>query len=243
MSAAARRLGAQMHFRCTLGHPDPDVPGGNGGVNWAPMAYSPRTNYFYVTAADRPAARIAPGSGRVAPPAFGAKYAGTLTAVTPVPTRSHGKSACPIRSARAAARSPPSDVVFHGEPDGHVQAYDARNGELLWQWQTGAGADAPAITDEIDGVQYFTIAVGGLATQTASSNGDMVWASRCKATRSSRRPVRGSPTAADRSNLRVHRAAQGRNSGSEDECGADDRLQLHAAAHHGRGRQHGHLYQ
>ena len=69
-----------------------------------------------------------------------------------------------------------TDVVFHGEPDGHVQAYDARNGELLWQWQTGAGADAPAITYEIDGVQYLTIAVGGLATQTASTNGDMVWA-------------------------------------------------------------------
>ena len=69
-----------------------------------------------------------------------------------------------------------TDVVFHGEPDGHVQAYDARNGELLWQWQTGAGADAPAITYEIDGVQYLTIAVGALATQTASTNGDMVWA-------------------------------------------------------------------
>jgi hypothetical protein len=46
----------------------------------------------------------------------------------------------------------------------------------LWQWQTGAGADAPAITYEIDGVQYLAIAVGGLATQTASTNGDMVWA-------------------------------------------------------------------
>jgi hypothetical protein len=40
-------------------------------------------------------------------------------------------------------------VLFHGEPDGHFQAYDARNGELLWQWQPGAGA---------------------------SANGDMVWA-------------------------------------------------------------------
>ena len=34
----------------------------------------------------------------------------------------------------------------------------------------------PAITYEIDGVQYVAIAVGGLATQTASTNGDMVWA-------------------------------------------------------------------
>jgi len=68
-----------------------------------------------------------------------------------------------------------SDLLFHGEPDGHFQAYDARTGELLWQWQTGAGADAPAITYEIDGVQYVAIAVGGVATQTASTNSDMVW--------------------------------------------------------------------
>jgi len=40
----------------------------------------------------------------------------------------------------------------------------------------GGGADAPAVTYEIDGVQYVAIAVGGLATQTASTNSDMVWA-------------------------------------------------------------------
>jgi plastocyanin len=69
-----------------------------------------------------------------------------------------------------------TDVLFHGEPDGQFQAYNARTGELLWQWQTGAGADAPAITYQIDGVQYVAIAVGGVATQSASRNGDMVWA-------------------------------------------------------------------
>jgi hypothetical protein len=60
-----------------------------------------------------------------------------------------------------------SDVLFHGEPDGHSRP-TMRTGELLWRLQTGAGADAPAITYEIDGVQ--------LATQTASSNSEMVWA-------------------------------------------------------------------
>jgi len=65
--------------------------------------------------------------------------------------------------------------VFHGEPDGQFQAYDARNGELLWQWQTGAGADAPAITYEIDGTQYVAIAVGGVSIQTTSANSDMIW--------------------------------------------------------------------
>jgi quinohemoprotein ethanol dehydrogenase len=30
-------------------------------------------------------------------------------------------------------------IAFHGNSDGFFQAYDARNGNLLWQWQTGAG--------------------------------------------------------------------------------------------------------
>ena len=67
-------------------------------------------------------------------------------------------------------------LLFHGEPDGNFQAYDAKTGTRLWQWQTGAGADAPAVTYEIDGVQYVAIASGGVAIQTSSANGDMVWA-------------------------------------------------------------------
>jgi alcohol dehydrogenase (cytochrome c) len=68
-----------------------------------------------------------------------------------------------------------SDLLFHGEPDGNFQAYDARTGELLWQWQTGAGADAPAITYEIEGTQYVAIMAGGVSIQTTSANGDMLW--------------------------------------------------------------------
>jgi quinohemoprotein ethanol dehydrogenase len=151
-------------------------PGGNGGVNWAPMAYSPRTGYFYATAADRPASRIAPGSGKIAPPAIGAKYGGTLTAVDSRTNRIVWQKRMPFSIGQGSgALVTASDLLFHGEPDGHFQAYDARTGELLWQWQTGAGADAPAITYEIDGVQYVAIAVGGVATQTASTNGDMIW--------------------------------------------------------------------
>src|SRR4029077_10387059 len=152
-------------------------PGGNGGVNWSPMAYSPRTGYFYVTAADRPQSRILRGLGKTVGPPLGAKYGGTLTAVDSRTNKIAWQKRMPYSIGQGSgALTTAGDVLFHGEPDGHVQAYDARNDELLWQWQTGAGADAPAITYEIDGVQYLAIAVGGLATQTASTNGDMVWA-------------------------------------------------------------------
>jgi alcohol dehydrogenase (cytochrome c) len=152
------------------------VPGPNGGVNWAPMSYSPRTGHFYVTAAVRPTSWIAPGSGRVAPPAFGAKYSGTLTAIDSRTNKIVWQKQTPYSIGQGSGTlATASGLLFHGEPDGQFQALDAANGEVLWQWQTGAGADAPAITYEIDGQQYVAIAVGGLSTQTASSNGDMLW--------------------------------------------------------------------
>jgi quinohemoprotein ethanol dehydrogenase len=152
------------------------VPGPNGGVNWAPMSYSPQTGYLYVTAAVRPTSWIAPGSGKVAPPAFGAKYSGTLTAIDSRTNKIAWQKQTPYSIGQGSGTlATASGLLFHGEPDGHVQAYDAKTGELLWQWQTGAGADAPAITYEIDGQQYLAIAAGGLSTQTASANGDMLW--------------------------------------------------------------------
>ena len=158
-------------------------PGGNGGPNWAPMAYSPRTGYFYVTAADRPQSRILRGLGKTVGPPLGAKYGGTLTAVDARTNTIAWQKRTPYSIGQGSgALATASDLVFHGEPDGKFQAYDAKTGELLWQWQTGAGADAPAITYEIDGTQYVAIAVGGVSIQTTSANGDMIWVFSLKGT-------------------------------------------------------------
>jgi quinohemoprotein ethanol dehydrogenase len=152
-------------------------PGGNGGVNWAPMSYDPQNGYFYATAAIRPTSRIAQGSGKNAPPAIGAKYSGTLSAVDSRTNRIVWQKETPYSIGQGSgALTTAGGLLFHGEPSGLFQAYSANTGELLWQWQTGAGADAPAITYEIDGEQYVAIAAGGLSTQTASANGDMIWA-------------------------------------------------------------------
>lgn len=151
-------------------------PFGNGGVNWAPMSYSPQTGYFYVTAANRPTAWIAPGSGKVAPPALGAKFSGTLTAVDSRTNKIAWQKNTPYSIGQGSGTlATASGLLFHGEPSGLFQTYDAKSGELLWEFQTGAGADAPAVTYEIDGEQFVAIASGGVSTQTASSNGDMVW--------------------------------------------------------------------
>jgi alcohol dehydrogenase (cytochrome c) len=151
-------------------------PGGNGGVNWSPMAYSPRLGTFFATAADRPQSRIAQGTGKAVGPAIGARYGGTLSAVDSRTNRIVWQKRMPYSIGQGSGSLvTASDLLFHGEPDGNFQAYDARTGELLWQWQTGAGADAPAATYEIDGTQYVAIASGGVSIQTTSANGDTIW--------------------------------------------------------------------
>lgn len=52
-------------------------------------------------------------------------------------------------------------LIFTGEGNGSVDALDASSGKLLWQYKCDAGANAPPITYEIDGVQYIAIAAGG----------------------------------------------------------------------------------
>ena len=66
-------------------------------------------------------------------------------------------------------------LLFHGEPDGNFQAYDARTGELLWQFQTGFGADGAIVSYEVDGEQYVAIPTGGTSL-AQSARGDGVWA-------------------------------------------------------------------
>ena len=153
------------------------APGGNGGVNWANMAYDPQTGYLYATAAVRPQSRILKESGKTAGPPVGVKYSGTYTAIDSRTNRIVWQDKTPYSIGQGSGTlATAGGLLFHGEPDGEFQAYDAKTGTRLWQWQTGAGADAPAVTYQIDGVQYVAIASGGVSIQTSSANGDMVWA-------------------------------------------------------------------
>ncbi|MFL5415026.1 MAG: PQQ-dependent dehydrogenase, methanol/ethanol family, partial [Myxococcales bacterium] len=52
------------------------------------------------------------------------------------------------------------DVVFTGEPTGEFDAFDARTGELLWQFRTGSGIHASPITYSVKGVQYVAVFTG-----------------------------------------------------------------------------------
>ena len=68
------------------------------------------------------------------------------------------------------------NLVFVGRNNGEVQAYDATTGAQLWRFMTDAGANAPAITYEVDGKQYVAILAGGNAFASPRKKGDSVWA-------------------------------------------------------------------
>jgi len=56
-----------------------------------------------------------------------------------------------------------SDLVFSGEMDGHLSAFDARSGKKLWSFNLGVAVGAPPITYRVNGVQYVAVAAGGLS--------------------------------------------------------------------------------
>jgi quinohemoprotein ethanol dehydrogenase len=177
--------------KCIFGviydHPILMSPGGNGGTNWAPMAYSQETGYLYVAAANRPQSRILRQLGKSVGPPIGARYSGTFSAVDPLTNKIVWQKKTPYSIGQGSgALATAGGLVFHGEPSGNFQAYDSRNGDLLWEWQTGAGADAPAVTYEVDGEQFVAIAVGGVSIQTTSANSDMIWAFSLKGSPGSR---------------------------------------------------------
>ena len=52
------------------------------------------------------------------------------------------------------------DLVFTGEPSGEFNAFDARSGDLLWQFQAGSGIHGNPVSYSVNGKQYVAIPVG-----------------------------------------------------------------------------------
>ncbi len=149
------------------------APGTLGGISWAPMTYSPLTHLIYVPGAITNS-QFTLNGGFVRPP--NEPRSGTLTAIDPTTNKIvwQKKTKFPI-AAGSGLLSTASGLMFHGDPDGRLVAYDIKNGNELWSFQTGAGADAPAVTYEINGEQYVAILSGG-SSFNLSQHGDNLWA-------------------------------------------------------------------
>ena len=66
------------------------------------------------------------------------------------------------------------DLVFTGRNDGRFVALDSRNGDVLWEFQTGAGVNATASVVQYKGHQKVVIYSAGNMF-AGSPGGDSVW--------------------------------------------------------------------
>jgi quinohemoprotein ethanol dehydrogenase len=136
-----------------------------------PMAYSPQTNYLYAVACVNPAwmQRASTGWEFVRPTRLpGQKQYGVLAAIDARTAKIAWQKRLPYSECEGSggALATAGGLMFHSEPDGVFQAYDAKTGDQLWRFQTGelglgggAGpSGAAAMTYESRGEQFVALA-------------------------------------------------------------------------------------
>ncbi|MDE3009543.1 MAG: PQQ-binding-like beta-propeller repeat protein [Pseudomonadota bacterium] len=156
--------------------------GANGGVEWSPMAVHPghsaayavnllQPMTYHVEAADYPGGKLWLGGAFKTIP--GGKQTGNVTAVD----YNTGKilwQQPTDEPMMGGALATAGDLVFAGEGNGSFKAYHAKSGKVLWQFQCGAGVNAPAVTYTVKGKQYIAVAAGG-NTQLDFKRGNSVF--------------------------------------------------------------------
>ena len=63
-----------------------------------------------------------------------------------------------------------SDLLFTGGREGYFYAFDARNGQLLWNTNLGGSIVNAPITYEVDGKQYVSVIAGNILSTFALQN-------------------------------------------------------------------------
>lgn len=153
-------------------------PEPNGGHNWNPMAFHPKTGLVYLPARVGTQMVHAPNKKwKYDPdrdnlgiddlyegPLF-AKLAsmpaptGELLAWDPVAQKPVWRAKYPVVDG-AGVLATGGNLVFQGRADGIFASYRATNGEPLWRFDAGTGLMAPPVTYTVDGIQYVTVMAG-----------------------------------------------------------------------------------
>ena len=147
------------------------LPGANGGAEWSPPAYSPKTHDVYIlglnqlmTFTTSDATNI-PGQIRLGSTFKNvkgdkAKQSGTFTAINVESGKVDWQAKVP-QPMMGGALATGGNLVFTGEGNGWFDAFNAKTGKKLWRYNLGAGVNAPPITYEVHGKQYVAVAAGG----------------------------------------------------------------------------------
>jgi alcohol dehydrogenase (cytochrome c) len=159
-------------------HPDVEpTPEGNrlcpglaGATNWMAPSYNPQTGLFYLPVREQCDVYFS------SPPEYveGKPYwGGTTRGVTDEKEWGELKALHPLsvetawkfryhRAPWAGTLSTSGGLLFAGDEDGYLIAFDARTGKLLWRFYTGNRLVTSPITYLADGRQYVAMPSGGV---------------------------------------------------------------------------------
>ncbi|HKZ13627.1 MAG TPA: PQQ-binding-like beta-propeller repeat protein [Solirubrobacterales bacterium] len=155
-----------------------------GGDNWPPSSYDPEKNMYFVCSQQGALGLIVPPSE----PTFkqGQTYIGSETIVSSgfnthgfltAYDMSTGKIAWQNEfpeSCYSGAVTTAGGLVFVGQNNGELQAFNSENGEKLWSFQTGAGANTTVTPFEDEGEEKIAFYAGGNSL-AATAHGENFW--------------------------------------------------------------------
>jgi alcohol dehydrogenase (cytochrome c) len=146
------------------------LPGANGGAEWSPAAYSPKTHFVYVLAMDQlmkfttQPAKAETGQLRLGSAFVNVTPHGVQDGRFVAIDTETGKIAWTYMTPQpliGGALVTAGNLTFMGEGNGNFDAIDATSGKLLWKYNLGAGVNAPPITYTVNGTQYVAVGAGG----------------------------------------------------------------------------------
>ena len=145
------------------------LPGANGGVEWSPMTLDANLGLVYAINLHQPMTYHVestpyPGGKLWLGGAFkviaSEEQWGNVTAVdyNTGKIRWKAKTQQPMIGGILATAG---GLAFAGEGNGLFKAYDSATGNVLWQFQAGAGVNAPPSSYTVNGKQYIVVGAGG----------------------------------------------------------------------------------
>lgn len=144
-----------------------------GGKNYPPVSYSAQTKLVYIPAFNLCMDEVGRDPGQ---PKKGAFFLGTEFACCTVGPSGHpGEFVAwdPTTQKKVwsiyeempfvgGALTTASGLVFYGNLQGELKGVDAKNGEVLWRFQSGSGISQGPISYQVDRKQYLAVASGHL---------------------------------------------------------------------------------
>jgi alcohol dehydrogenase (cytochrome c) len=159
--------------------PSKTCPSHNGGKNWEPSAYNPELGLLFIPSTEgcdsivnveqksfvdqggtvKPRERFGGGQTKNLQP----RRYGSLKSVDPATgeIKASVKMTYPNYGGVLATAG---NLVFIGQLDGTLYAYDARTLREVWSFNAGTGINAPPITYSVNGKQYIAVLMGSKQT-------------------------------------------------------------------------------